>query len=96
MNLSTALQVGNPGYIYMCQDYHQIFNVHKASWVGGSFLFMFYSHFSLCARSSFPGSFSCVSVFLVSQAVGTWCVIMVVSVGSAGHGPQVQLTGCVV
>ena len=34
--------------------------------------------------------------FLVSQAVGTWCVIMVVSDGSAGHGPQVQLTGCVV
>ena len=40
--------------------------------------------------------FMCLSFFLVSQAVGTWCVIMVVSDGSAGHGPQVQLTGCVV
>ena len=27
--------MGNPGYIYMCQDYHQIFNVHRARLGGG-------------------------------------------------------------
>ena len=77
---------GVPDFFPVGGNYPQLFiPVHV------SFLLQF-----MCRVQFSRFLFMCLSFFLVSQAVGTWCVIMVVSDGSAGHGPQVQLTGCVV